>query len=254
MDDFARKIDAHTVQFVRILPGPIERIWAFLWDGEKRGEWFAKGAMPTKPGEPFEMRFKHSTLSPHQAEPPEKMREMDKTGHNSRNVLLAYEPPHRLVFSFGPDAREDSEVEFVLTEEGEKVRLTLNHRKIPNRKYAIDVSGGWHSHLAILQDKAEGKVPPAFWDVWRQYDGVYDKRRLLVYRLAGQLRHRSDILRPHRRCAGFRLSRLDPGSQCGGDVQLTPIARYGLPHRQRRQRGGVGAQNARSQCHRHDKR
>jgi hypothetical protein len=40
----------------------------------------------------------------------------------------------------------------------------------------VDVSGGWHSHLAILQDKVEGKVPPAFWDVWRQYDGVYDRR------------------------------------------------------------------------------
>ena len=180
MDDFATRPDEHTVQFVRILPGPIERIWEYLWDGKKRGEWFASGAMPTKPGESFDMHFKHSTLSPNQAPPPEKFIEMDKTGHHSRNVLLAYEPPHRLVFSFGPDAREDSEVEFRLDQEGDpkdnKVRLTLTHRKIPNRQYAVDVSGGWHSHLAILQSKAEGKVPPAFWDVWRQTDGVYDKR------------------------------------------------------------------------------
>ena len=180
MDAYGKRIDPYTVQFVRLLPGPIERIWAFLWDSDKRGEWFARGAMPTKPGEGFEMHFKHSTLSPNQAEPPERMREMDKTGHNSRNILLAYEPPHRLVFSFGPDAREDSEVEFVLKEEGDPknnlVRLTLTHRKIPNRKYALDVSGGWHSHLAILQAKAEGRVPPAFWDVWRETDGVYERR------------------------------------------------------------------------------
>ena len=122
------------------------------------------------------MRFKHSTLSPHQAEPPERMREMDKTGHGSRNVLLAYEPPHRLVFSFGAEKNVDSEVEFLLKEEGDKVRLTLTHRKIPDRAFAIGVSGGWHAHLAILQYRAEGKVPPAFWDVWRESDGVYDKR------------------------------------------------------------------------------
>jgi hypothetical protein len=95
-------------------------------------------------------------------------------------VLLAYEPPHRLVFSFGPDARADSEVEFLLAQEGDpkdnKVRLTLNHRKIHDRKYAVDVSGGWHSHLAILQYRAEGKVPPAFWDVWRETEDVYEKR------------------------------------------------------------------------------
>ncbi len=176
MDAFGKQIDTHTVQFVRILPGPIERIWDFLWDGDKRGQWFAKGPMPTKPGQSFEMTFKHSTLSPHQAQPPERMREMDRTGHSSRNVLLAYEPPHRLAFTFGDEKGVPSEVEFKLSEEGDKVRLTLTHSKIPDRAFAIGVSGGWHSHLAILQYRAEGKVPPAFWDVWRQTDGVYEKR------------------------------------------------------------------------------
>jgi len=176
MDAYGKMLDSHTVQFVRILPGPIERIWDFLWDGEKRGEWFAKGAMPTSPGESFEMKFKHSTLSPNQAEPPQKMREMDKTGHTSRNVLLAYEPPHRLAFTFGGEKGVTSEVEFKLAEEGDKVRLTLTHSKVPDRAFALNVSGGWHAHLAILQDKAEGKVPPAFWDVWRKTEGIYDKR------------------------------------------------------------------------------
>lgn len=182
MDSFATRPDANTVEFVRILPGPIERIWDYLWDGEKRGEWFAAGAMPTKPGEAFEMQFKHSTLSPHQAEPPPQFIEMDKTGHRSKNMLLAYEPPHRLAFTFGgeKDPARISEVEFRLSQEGDpqdnKVRLTLTHRKIPDRGYAANVSGGWHAHLAILQDRAEGKVPPAFWDVWRKTEGVYEQR------------------------------------------------------------------------------
>ncbi|HEY2011473.1 MAG TPA: SRPBCC family protein [Rhizomicrobium sp.] len=177
MSDFAERLDEHTVRFVRILPGPIERVWEYLWDGKKRGEWFASGAMPTKVGERFEMRFKHSELSPHQAPPPEKFIEMDKTGHTSNNILLAYDPPRRLAFTFGPEARGYSEVEFLLEPEGDdKVRFTLTHSKIPDRQYAVDVSGGWHTHLAILEERANGRMPPAFWDVWRRHDGVYDKR------------------------------------------------------------------------------
>src|SRR5258706_3736220 len=180
MDTYGKMLDPHTVQFVRILPGPIEKIWDYLADGKKRGEWFASGALPAKIGEPFKMRFKHSELSPNQAPPPEKFVEMDKTGHTSENILLAYEPPHLLAFTFGPDGHDRSEVEFRLTQEGDpkdnKVRLTLTHNKIPDRKYAVDVSGGWHAHLAILEDKANGRVPPAFWDVWRTMDGAYDKR------------------------------------------------------------------------------
>jgi uncharacterized protein YndB with AHSA1/START domain len=181
-DTYGRRIDEHTVQFVRVLPGPIERIWEYLWDGKKRGEWFAAGAMPTTPGESFTMYLKHSDLSPNKAAPPPALAELDRTGHQSHNVLLVYEPPRRLVFKFGPGAHtaEDATVEFLLSPEGDPsdntVRLTLTHRDIPDRKYAVDVSGGWHSYLSILQDKAEGRTPPAFWDVWRQIDGVYETR------------------------------------------------------------------------------
>ena len=176
MSEFGERVDAHTVRFERLLPGPMEKIWAYLADSQKRGEWFASGALPAKLGESFELRFKHSELSPHQAAPPERMKEMDRTGHSSTNILLAYDPPRRLAFTFGPEARGFSEVEFVLTPEGDKVRLTLTHSKIPDRQYAVDVSGGWHSHLAILQDRAEDKTPDAFWDVWRRTEHIYDQR------------------------------------------------------------------------------
>ena len=69
MDYFATRPDPHTVEFVRLLPGPIERIWDFIADGKKRGEWFASGDLPEKVGQPFTMRFKHSELSPDQAPP-----------------------------------------------------------------------------------------------------------------------------------------------------------------------------------------
>lgn len=175
-NQFGKRIDAHTVQFERLLPGPVEKIWAFLTDGEKRGEWFASGALPAKEGEIFELKFKHSDLSPQKAPPPERFKDMDKNGFVGKERLLALEPMRRIVHTFGEENPPPSEVEFLLTPEGNKVRLTLTHRKIPDRAYAVNISGGWHSHLSILQYKAEGKVPPAFWNVWRETEHSYENR------------------------------------------------------------------------------
>src|ERR1700759_4927443 len=88
---FGKMVDAHTVVFERLLPGPVERVFEYLWDGKKRGEWFASGAMPTMPGERFHMRFKHSDYSPHKSPPPERMKEVDEKGHDSTNTLITYE-------------------------------------------------------------------------------------------------------------------------------------------------------------------
>jgi uncharacterized protein YndB with AHSA1/START domain len=178
MNEFGTFLDKHTLQFVRLLPGPIEKVWAYLWESDKRGQWFASGLMPTRAGENFEMHFKHSNLSPHTAPPPEKMKEIDANGHGSQNRLLKYEPPHLLAFTFGAEKHngETSEVEFQLTPEGDRVRLVLTHRKIPDRSYALGVAGGWTSHLAVLEYRVKGEVPPAFWDIWRKYDGAYADR------------------------------------------------------------------------------
>src|SRR5258706_14051851 len=175
MDAYGKMLDPHTVQFVRILPGPIEKIWDYLADGKKRGEWFASGALPAKIGEPFKMRFKHSELSPNKAPPPDKYIEMDKTGHTSTNILLACEPPHLLAFTFGPETRpgESSEVEIGLKEEGDKVRLTLTHRKIPNLGFALSVSGGWPSALAIFADNSNIPLAPVFLHIWRTMGAPY---------------------------------------------------------------------------------
>jgi len=176
MDNFGQFVDAHTVRFERILPGPLEKIWAYLVDGKKRGEWFAAGDLPAKVGENFEMYIKHSDLSPNKSPPPEQFKDMDVTGHRATEKLLALEPMRRVAYTFGNQHPPASEVEFLLTPEGDKIRLTLTHRKVPDRAYAVNVSGGWHAHLEILQYKAEGKVPPPFWDVWKQTEHTYEKR------------------------------------------------------------------------------
>lgn len=179
MSEFGVRVDDRTVRFERLLPGPIEKVWAFLADSNKRGEWFTSGALPAKVGEPFEMRFHHADYSPNKAPPPPGYESVDREPQVMHSILLALEPPHRLAFSFGKSLEPSkyTEVDIRLTPQPDgKIKLTLTHSRLPDRDYALKISGGWHSHLAMLQHKAEGTIPPSIWDVWRQVDGVYDKR------------------------------------------------------------------------------
>jgi uncharacterized protein YndB with AHSA1/START domain len=171
-DEFAAVLSSSEIRFERLLPGPIETVWAFLTDSRKRGEWLASGPMDLRVGGKVELRFKHSDLSANKAPPPERYKEMDKTGHHATSKITEIDPPRHLAFIWG----DGSEVVFDLAAQGDKVLLTLTHRRIARRADMVGTAGGWHCHLAILVDKAWGRVPPAFWDVFRKYDGEYENR------------------------------------------------------------------------------
>ena len=179
MNEFGVRVDDNTVRFERLLPGPIEKIWPFLADSDKRGQWFTSGKLPDRVGEAWEMRYHHSSYSPHKAPPPPGYEHVDREDVIMPSLLLAIEPPNRLVFSFGNSikAGEYSEVDIRLTEQpGGMVKLTLIHSRLRDHDHTLKVSVGWHSHLAMLEHRASGKVPPSIWDVWRGLNGVYDKR------------------------------------------------------------------------------
>ncbi|MDP1750835.1 MAG: SRPBCC family protein [Reyranella sp.] len=159
------------VRFERLLPGPIETVWEFLVDSDKRGQWLASGPMELKEGGAVELRFQHRDLSPHKVAPPERYREIDEKGHVSRERVLRVEPPRLLAISWG-----ESEVTFELLPEGGNVRLILTHRHLPNRTDMVQTSGGWHTHLDILVECANGRVPKAFWTVFGNIEEEYEKR------------------------------------------------------------------------------
>jgi uncharacterized protein YndB with AHSA1/START domain len=176
MNEHGEVLTPTEVRFERLLPGPIETVWEFLTDAKKRGEWFAAGPMEPRVGGKIQFRFKHSDLSPKKATPPERFRDMDAKGHDSTGEVSVWDPPRRLAFLWAGG----SEVVFDLTpgqgEKGDKVLLRLTHRRLAGRGMMVEVSGGWHAHLAILVEKASGRTPDAFWDVWRRTEGVYEKR------------------------------------------------------------------------------
>ena len=53
-DDYGALIEPATVKIQRLLPGPIERVWAYLTDGDLRRKWLAAGVTgyhrPEPPG------------------------------------------------------------------------------------------------------------------------------------------------------------------------------------------------------------
>jgi uncharacterized protein YndB with AHSA1/START domain len=49
-DAYGALIEPTTLKIQRLLPGPIERIWAYLTDSELRRKWLAAGAMEMDEG------------------------------------------------------------------------------------------------------------------------------------------------------------------------------------------------------------
>ncbi|WP_374472916.1 SRPBCC family protein [Phenylobacterium sp.] len=162
------------VRFERLLPGPVERIWAYLVDPEKRALWFAGGPMDLKPGGRLVLKFRHSNLSDTPDAPPERYREVHDVGFESELKVVEADPPRRVAFTFdeGPDP---SIVTIELTAEGDQVRLVLTHANLKSRQGMLDVSGGWHAHLEVLAHLAAGKPRPPFWAMWARFQD-YDRR------------------------------------------------------------------------------
>src|SRR5688500_3227888 len=117
-------LDTQTVRIERTLPGPIERVWAFLTESEKRKRWFAGGDFELRAGGATTLVFDHGNLSD-EKETPEKYRQFQ--GYRSSGRVLACQPPRLLTITWEDDG---SEVSFELSPQGKEVKLVLTHRKL----------------------------------------------------------------------------------------------------------------------------
>ena len=156
-------IGADAIRFERLFPGPIERVWAYLAESDKRAQWLAAGDIPPRVGAQAQLHFHHAGLSPTRVATPEPFKAMEN-GVTSQHRVTRYEPPHALGITWG-DQDAPSQVLFELSAEGDQVRLTVTHSQLPNRGKMVNASGGWHTHLDILAQRLAGETPPAFWTV-----------------------------------------------------------------------------------------
>ena len=175
MSHYGERVDKSTVRFERLLPGPIDRVWENLTDGDKRATWLAGGETELRVGGRVELHFKNASLSTQpDIDPPEKYKDLPETTSFGGTVTRC-EPKNLLAFTWDFE-NQHSEVCYELEEIGEQVRLVLTHRKLSSHDEVISVSGGWHTHLDILEDVLTGREPRAFWKAHTPIEAEYERR------------------------------------------------------------------------------
>jgi uncharacterized protein YndB with AHSA1/START domain len=169
LDKDGVRLDASTIRFERLLPGPIERIWAYITESEKRKQWFAAGDYELKNGGKANLFFQHKNISKPGSEVPEQFKKMHEQGHNWEGKILEVDAPRILKMTFG----EHSEVLYELTEQSNgEVLLTLTHSKLTANDMK-NVGPGWHSHLAILAERLNNRNEVDFWALWQKMHKHY---------------------------------------------------------------------------------
>ncbi len=165
---YGELIEPTTLKIQRRLPGPIERVWSYITDGDLRRKWLAAGQMEMKVGSSCELVWRNDELT----DPPGKRPAGYSAEHRMQSKILELDPPRHIVFSFG----NNGDVTIDLEPKGSEVLLTLVHRRLPDRQTLLRVAAGWHSHLDVLVARSSGEEPTAFWDGMIRLLEDYDKR------------------------------------------------------------------------------
>lgn len=175
MSDYGELVDRNTVRFERLLPGPIERVWRYLTESDQRAKWLCGGAVETRQGGHVDMHFHNASLSTDDDIPrPDRYRDQPEK-MSFAGVVTRCDPPHYLSHTWEFED-EHSEVCYELSEQGDKVRLVLTHRRLETSATVLDVSAGWHTHLNVLVDVLADRTLRPFYRMHEQYEAEYRDR------------------------------------------------------------------------------
>lgn len=174
MSDYGTVTEPGTLRIERVLPGPIERVWAYLTESDKRAKWLAAGQFELREGGRTELTFHNSELSGKREPTPEKYRKYEGASFQGR--ITRCEPPRVLAYTWPESSGSDSEVIFELTPQGKDVRLVLTHRRLADRDAMVSVAGGWHTHLEVLIEVLNEREPPGFWSTHAKIEAEYQRR------------------------------------------------------------------------------
>jgi uncharacterized protein YndB with AHSA1/START domain len=148
------------VTFTRILPGPLEKVWAHLTDTRLLPAWFGPD----------------STIEPRAGGAVRLM------GGHIRGVVTQWQPPKKLVYTwnvFGPNdaadavsAYPESYPTFELAAAGADVTLTFTHFPVLER-FVKQNAMGWHTMLDILEAGLRGETVPARPELMKKNAALY---------------------------------------------------------------------------------
>lgn len=169
--DFVELTSPTTLEIVRLLPGPITRVWEHLTVSHLRSKWFCAGDVQPQKGGEIAFEFDHRRLSDSEAPHSHK----DQQCVSFTGEVLIYEPPHTLSFLWPEDAGATSQVTITLRETDQGVELHLVHIRLTNPDSHKSISAGWHTHLDLLSDVLEGRERRDFWLLYQPLETHYEQ-------------------------------------------------------------------------------
>jgi len=161
-------VEPGTVRLERLLPGPLERVWAYITESDKRAKWLASGEFDLRLGGKIRLEFDNCSLSSEKTTP-EKYR--DRGMGKFDGVITRLEPMRALAHTWAWNGG-DTEVSYELTPKGKDVLLTIVHRRL-GKDLTPSVMGGWDVHTGILEDVLNGVEPRPFWTTHASLEKEY---------------------------------------------------------------------------------
>ena len=135
---FGRFVDAATIQYERIFPHPVERVWRALTEPAEMAAWmFAPDAWDLRAGGSWRM------------------------GCDWQGTVAACDPPRRLRLEQSHDADDSAFIEYELEPVAGGTRLVFTHR-LPGVAGGLardpdGIAGGWHEILDRLAEHLDGR-------------------------------------------------------------------------------------------------
>ena len=172
MKQAATVVEPGTVKVERLLPGPVERVWAYLTDSRKRATWFAGGEFDLRVGGRARLEFDHASLSSEKVTP-DKFKNTERPQFDG--TITRLEPMRVLAYTMRFGER-DSEVTFELAPRGKEVLLVITHRGMDERDLRVRIMAGWDVHTGILADVLNGVEPRPFWSTHAKMAKEYEAR------------------------------------------------------------------------------
>src|SRR5882757_5495476 len=85
-----------TLKIQRLLPGPIDRVWAYLTESNLPRQWLAAGEMQMMVGAPFELVWRNDELT----NPPGERPAGFSDEHRGQCRITELDPPRKLAFTW----------------------------------------------------------------------------------------------------------------------------------------------------------
>jgi len=168
LDAYGVLTEPATLRIQRLLPGSLERVWAYLTHSDLRRQWLGAGEMEMEVGAPFELVWRNDELT----NPPGQRPAGFSDEYRMHSRITELDPPRKLAITW----QGSGDVSFELEPRGSGVLLTVIHRRLPDRPTLLMVAAGWHMHLDILFARTMAGEPESFWDGWSRLMKEYDQR------------------------------------------------------------------------------